>query len=440
MIKNILRACTIAAVISLLAACSDDSDAVADVIEEEEEIVTEPEEEAVASGYTFSFTESTVYDSSGNEYSALTKYVIVVYDTEGNPYAEFDMVNSKGLSIEDLPGKYTATSYPRKTWMMDNGWVYSYWGTTYSGGSYFTDDNGVKQFITGGSVTISVTESGLYSFTGSDLTLLTADDVKITGGTLALRYTTYDAPVASNLTCLSDLSFSSSAMGRNIPYTVLLPESYDGTKKYPVLYLLHGASGSNNDWVDSGGIDVALTKAVANGAAPEMIVVMPCCTISGRDYFYCDTYVSGGLYKTFFFEEFMPYVEKEYNVISDGGHRAVAGLSMGGYGSLYWGGLYPDDFCYIYACSPATSIDNCPDLYEIYASDIAAGYEMPGITMEIGTSDFLYSYAYSFYTTMTSSSYGLKINWIERDGSHTWDFWTVCGPKILKAVGAAFDE
>ena len=403
------------------------------------------EDDPEASGYVISIEESSVYDSSYNVYSDYTKYVMTITDPDGNTCAEFDAVNYAGLSMPSLVGDYTLASYPIEAWLMDGGWVVYYptWGIEMAGGTYYTDDDGVAQYIYEGVVSITATEdadgNALYSFSGSDLTQQTAQAEESTGGSFSINYATLETSVESDLTILSDLTFTSTAMGMDIAYTVILPSSYDGTTKYPVLYLLHGASGSNNDWITGADIDDELASAVAAGTAPEMIIIMPNCTINGTDYFYCDGYVDGGNYKTFFFDEFMPYVEAAYNVNATGSMRAVAGLSMGGYGALYWGGLYPSDFCYIYACSPVAYMDGCPNLYDIYGTDYAMGYTMPGITMEIGTSDYLYDYAAYFNYALTSW-YGMTTTWIERDGTHDWTFWAECAPKIITAVGAAFEE
>lgn len=105
---------------------------------------------------------------------------------------------------------------------------------------------------------------------------------------------------------------------------------------------------------------------------------------------------------------------------------------MGGFGSLYYGLKYPDMFCYIYACSPGVYIPNTPSLDEYFQNE-----NLPGITIEIGTEDFLFQAADAFEKALTGA--GVKHEYITRNGVHDWTFWKACTPKIIEKVGAAFE-
>ena len=116
--------------------------------------------------------------------------------------------------------------------------------------------------------------------------------------------------------------------------TVYLPDGYDRdtTRRYPVLYLLHGASGYHGDWVEKGNMYQIAEEAIAAGRALPMVVVMPDASGTGPHYMgdhmgYFD--VPGWAYERFFFEEFLPAVEQRYRIRGDKRHRAIAGLSMG---------------------------------------------------------------------------------------------------------------
>lgn len=392
-----------------------------------------------ANGYIISVTESAVADANQQVYPALTKYIITVSNPDGLNICELDAVNQAGLSLADLVGTYTIQGYPTEAGLMDNGWVVYYpeYYVQLAGGTYYTDANNVKQYVTSGTITITAAEDAdgnpLYSFSGSNLSTLTATNVAGKGRSFSVLFAN---EVEVKGTVLTDKTIHSTVMDMDMLYSVYLPPSWDGTKTFPVLYLLHGADGGNNNWLTGGKIDVRLSVAYDEGTAPEMIVIMPNCTVNGKNLFYCNGYQGDYQYMTFFFNEFLPAVEKEYNVKSDRAHRAIGGLSMGGYGSLYYGGLHPEMFCYVYACSPATSITGTPDLYELYGKDVAAGAEMPGITMEIGTSDYLYTSASYFKAALDYMN--IAHEYIERDGAHDWDFWMVCTPKIVAKVGACF--
>lgn len=76
---------------------------------------------------------------------------------------------------------------------------------------------------------------------------------------------------------LRDQTIESKVLGRTMKYSVYLPKGYDKSKEYPVLYMLHGADGSNNDWLNGGKINVNASNAASEGTAPEMIVICPDC-------------------------------------------------------------------------------------------------------------------------------------------------------------------
>lgn len=392
-----------------------------------------------ASGYTITLTEGTVSDASGTTYPELTKYVIVVSDPSGSECAEFHAVNKAGLSLKDLAGTYTVQGYPTQAGLMDNGWVVYYpeYYVEMAGGTYFTDANGVKQYVTSGEIAITVAEDAdgntLYSFTGSGLSTLTAKNEAGSDASFKILYASHTELKG---TVLRDQTMKSTVLGIDMKYSVFLPESWDGTKTYPVLYLLHGADGSNNDWITGGGIDSQVSAAVAAGTAPEMIVIMPNCTVDGKNLFYVNGYQGDAQYMTYFFDEFLPTVESLYNVQSDREHRMIGGLSMGGYGALYYGALHPEMFSYVYACSPATYVDGTPNIYDIYGADVSDGKQIPGITIEIGTSDYLYEYAGYFKQYLDAM--GITNEYITRDGSHDWNFWAACTPKIVGKAGSIF--
>ena len=233
----------------------------------------------------------------------------------------------------------------------------------------------------------------------------------------------------SQSTVFESLSFESNKLGRKVSYSIYLPSDYSTSKRnYPVLYLLHGYTDNETNWIQMGQMKTIADRAIANEEAVPMIIVMP----DAWDTWYINQYDGKVPYEDMFFEELIPYMEKTYRIRSDKESRAIAGLSMGGYGSLYYGLSHPDMFCYIYACSPATYVEGTPNLYDMMWTE-----GLPGITVEIGTSDFLYESAKGFRDALGFSA----IDWdfIERDGAHDWSFWSVCTPKILKKFASIFE-
>ncbi len=220
-------------------------------------------------------------------------------------------------------------------------------------------------------------------------------------------------------------------------YSIYLPPDYDvSSKDYPVLYLLHGMWGNYLDWVTNG-MSSVVNSLIYTEEAKEMIIVMP----DGIDSFYCNNFNGGSLlYEDFMIQEFIPQIENKYRINSTQKGRAIAGLSMGGYGATFHAFKRPDMFCYCYSMSGALGMGaSAPDLTEIInAKTTEELAEIPAYTMECGTEDYLvYSSNESFDLLLTEK--GIVHNYIERTGVHDWTFWMGCLPKVLKAVSEEFE-
>src|SRR5882757_884735 len=133
----------------------------------------------------------------------------------------------------------------------------------------------------------------------------------------------------------------SSILGRDVRYTIYLPPDYTSSDRtYPVVYLLHGYTDDNTGWLQFGEINRYADKAIAEGTIPPMIIIMP----NGDSSFYINSYDGKENYEDFFVNEFMPAVEKEFRIKAEKKYRGVAGLSMGGYGTLIYALKHPDLF------------------------------------------------------------------------------------------------
>ncbi len=214
--------------------------------------------------------------------------------------------------------------------------------------------------------------------------------------------------------------------GKTMKYSVILPGGYDNTKTYPVLYLLHGYGDDNNSWMDKGNA-AGIAQDYFNKGGVPMVIVMP----DGLTSFYTDGW--GGNWESYFHGELIPEVEKTFH---GNGKRAVAGLSMGGYGTLYNVLNHPDKFTYGYAMSPATSYGSVSLESLVEAQSSPAVF--PGITVESGTEDFTVSIATVREFVQMLDSHGVKNEFIERSGGHDWNFWPVCLEKALKKIGEFF--
>lgn len=207
---------------------------------------------------------------------------------------------------------------------------------------------------------------------------------------------------------------------RSMKYTVWLPAGYDDKKTYPFLYLLHGYGDDNNSWISKGGADRIANKYLADGGVP-MVIVMP----DGLTDFY------RGAFEDYMFKELMPRLESTYHCNRQ---RALAGLSMGGYGTLYYGLKYPDMFLYGYAMSPATDVPSFRDLI-VAQSDRSV---FPYFTLESGSNDYTVSIESVRACDEMLTGYELPHHFIERSGGHDWNFWPVCLEKALVEIGKVF--
>ena len=387
-----------------------------------------------ASGYMMMIDEQPVtsYDWATGQttvFPGVTKYSVSVTSPEGATTLYLDLINASGNTATGIVGTYTVQGNAHDAWLCDNGWVNPAYNV--AGGSYYVDASGVKQYITSGQIEVSTAMSSegaaLFTLVAKNLGTTTADGkTTSTTGSFSVKFASL---MQATGTELRDQTIKSTVLGRTMKYSVYLPKGYDKSKEYPVLYMLHGANGSNNDWLNGGKINANASTAASDGTAPEMIVICPDC---GGDNFYCDNYGGNDIkYMTYFFTEFLPTVENLYAVKKDRASRAIGGLSMGGFGSLYYGLLHPEMFSYVYACSPATYIDGAPNLYDLLSkADVS---KLPGITIEIGTEDFLFQSAGSFKQALDANK--VPNEYITRAGTHDWPFWAACTPKIMKKLG-----
>ena len=149
------------------------------------------------------------------------------------------------------------------------------------------------------------------------------------------------------------IQFRSKLMNATLPYSVALPEDYDNstTTRYAVLYLLHGLTGHYNDWFSR-------TNVADYAAQHRLIVVTP----EGNDGWYIDSVaVPSEKYESYILNEVIPDVQARYRTIEARYGRAIAGLSMGGYGAVKFGLKSPSTFAFVGSMSGAFGITRVND-------------------------------------------------------------------------------
>jgi enterochelin esterase-like enzyme len=130
-------------------------------------------------------------------------------------------------------------------------------------------------------------------------------------------------------------------LNREVHYSIFLPSDYYTSERaYPVTYLLHGYGDADDGWIQFGEVNRLADDAIKAGKIPPMIIVTP----DGFTSFYINAADGSFNYEDFFIKELIPNIEKTYKVKAEKRFRGIAGLSMGGYGSLLYALKYPNLF------------------------------------------------------------------------------------------------
>ena len=255
-----------------------------------------------------------------------------------------------------------------------------------------------------------------------------------------------------------EVNFYSNSLMRTATVNVIIPTDkrtnlgqLAAPAKFPVLYLLHGILGNYTDWISG-------TTVQSLADTYNLCVVMP----SGDNKFYVDSTKTGDLYGTFISEELPDFIERTFPVYTDREHTFLAGLSMGGFGTVVNGLKHPEKFGYLGMFSAAliknniinsrntnvqdlltkknyeTMLDlkNAKDYegsvndYEALAEKLASsGDAKPKVWIACGTEDSLYPANEVFAKKLKELGYSVK--WSKWKGKHDWIFWQECIVKFI---------
>jgi S-formylglutathione hydrolase FrmB len=166
------------------------------------------------------------------------------------------------------------------------------------------------------------------------------------------------APAARATGRAECVSLPSKILDRAVPYCVLLPPSYDveKTRRFPILYLLHGLGDNEQFLIHSGGMNL-VEDLWEQHELGEFLIVTP----AGGASFYINSHDGQRRYEDFFLREFLPGVEKRYRALPGRSSRGIAGISMGGYGALHMAFRHPQLFSAAGAHSAAL-IEKLPNI------------------------------------------------------------------------------
>ena len=164
---------------------------------------------------------------------------------------------------------------------------------------------------------------------------------------------------------LETVEYDSTTVGLKRKARVYTPPGYSKDQKYPVLYLLHGIGGDENEWTRGGSPDVILDNLYADKKAVPMIVVLPngraAKDVTARDPIPRQSPAFAAFEKDLL-TDLIPFIEKTYSVKADRESRALAGLSMGGGQSLNFGLNNLDTFAWVGGFSSAPNTKRPADL------------------------------------------------------------------------------
>ncbi|MFW5831823.1 MAG: alpha/beta hydrolase [Prolixibacteraceae bacterium] len=260
-----------------------------------------------------------------------------------------------------------------------------------------------------------------------------------------------------------NLTMNSEILNMERRYAVYLPPDYSiSERSYPVLYLLHGSGDDQTGWVQFGEILYIADKAIREGIATPMIVVMPDADSGRRGY--TNTPDGEWRYEDFFFREFMPHVEQQFRIKGEKRYRAISGLSMGGGGTFYYALHRPDLFssaCPLSASTGPLNRDNLQSYMDRHGIETTNEEEMNNWYenysvlhmvrnmpedelkavrwfIDCGDDDFLYEGNSLVHIALKKRN--IPHEYRVRDGAHNWTYWRESLPVVLQFVSDAFHQ
>lgn len=257
-----------------------------------------------------------------------------------------------------------------------------------------------------------------------------------------------------------ELTLPSKILKSDRKYAIYLPPGYETSQRhYPVLYLLHGAGDNQTGWVQFGEVQHITDKAIVEGMATPMIIVMPDADTERRGYF---NDIRGDFnYEDFFFQELIPYIEKNYRCRSEKRYRAIAGLSMGGGGTLVYALHHPEMFASACPLSASARVMDKEKLGKSYKDanitekqldEWSKKYDIHRMVknmpeeqkkavrwyIDCGDDDFLYEGNSLLHIEMRDNN--IPHEYRVRDGGHSWNYWRTALPEVLKFVSQGFHQ
>jgi len=262
---------------------------------------------------------------------------------------------------------------------------------------------------------------------------------------------------------MDNLSMPSKILKMDRKFAVYLPPDYETSQRsYPVLYLLHGYGDDQTGWVQFGEVQFIADKAINEGKATPMVIIMP--DANAGKVGYVNDFKGEWRYEDFFFKELMPFVEKTFRIKGEKDYRAIAGLSMGGEGTFIYALLHPELFSSACPLSAATGPANVDEMEKYILWQAAKGisgsdkeqyynnYSVVNLINNIsekdkkavrwyidcGDDDFLFEGNSLVHIAMRKKE--IPHEFRIRDGGHTWSYWRSALPNVLEFISMSFHQ
>ena len=238
---------------------------------------------------------------------------------------------------------------------------------------------------------------------------------------------------------VSKVWYPSATAGFDRRLTVYTPAGYESNPKvkYPVLYVLHGIGGDEDAWVTQGRATQILDNLIARGEAKPMIVVFTNGNISqeaaplenSTDYTRPTMQLPQTMEGTFetSFPEIVKFIDSRYRTIAKKESRAICGLSMGGFHTLYISINNPDLFGYSGMFSAAIGVNDpgISPIYQDFDKKLATYFSKKPklLWIGIGQTDFLIQANNDFRKKLDENKF--PYTYMETDGGHIWRNWRI---------------
>lgn len=222
---------------------------------------------------------------------------------------------------------------------------------------------------------------------------------------------------------IDTITYESKTVGNSRRALIYTPPGYSKSKKYPVLYLLHGIGGDEKEWYNGGSPQVILDNLYAQGKIAPMIVVLP----NGRaikddratgNIMAADKVQGFATFEKDLINDLIPFIDSKYRVYTDKDYRAVAGLSMGGGQSLNFGLGNLDTFSWVGSFSAAP---NTKKPEELLPNPDAAKNKLKLLWISCGSNDGLLPFSKRTHDYLVEKNVP-HIYYIE-PGVHNFKVW-----------------